>query len=119
MTGMGELLAYSDDGKLDTTNADSGVRDLLRAYRQVYRQLNLHPSLTTRAVALKATGDEVRPLLKTYWGQHAPFNNRLNSGMMCPQVVSQQPCRRSCITIVGPSMDVDRTATSSNKATPL
>ena len=30
--GMGELLAYSDDGKLDTTNADSGVRDLLRAY---------------------------------------------------------------------------------------
>ena len=27
--GMGELLAYSDDGKLDTTNADSGVRDLL------------------------------------------------------------------------------------------
>lgn len=82
--GMGELLAYSDDGKLDTTNADSGVRDLLRAYRQVYRQLNLHPSLTTRAVALKATGDEVRPLLKTYWGQHAPFNNRLNFGYDVP-----------------------------------
>ena len=45
--GMGEILAYSDAGKLDTLNANPGVKLLLQSYRESFAELQ-RASVTTK-----------------------------------------------------------------------
>ena len=73
---MGEVLAYSRNGSLDTTRLNPEARFLLQHYQQVYDQLKLHPVAKTRALATRSAGDEVRPLLKSHWGQSYPYNKQ-------------------------------------------
>ena len=73
---MGEVLAYSRNGSLDTTRLNPEARFLLQHYQQVYDQLKLHPVAKTRALATRSAGDEVKPLLKSHWGQSYPYNKQ-------------------------------------------
>lgn len=71
---MGEVLAYGDEGVLDTLNANPGVRLLLESYKQTFdvlKQSKVPVKVTARAGLYAQT---VQPLLKTKWGQSHPFN---------------------------------------------
>lgn len=73
---MGEVLAYSHNGSLDTTRLNPEARFLLQHYQQVYDHLKLHPAAKTRARATRAASEEVKPLLKSHWGQSYPYNKQ-------------------------------------------
>ena len=38
--------------------------------------MKLHPVTKTRALATRSAGDEVKPLLKSHWGQSYPYNKQ-------------------------------------------
>ena len=73
---MGEVLGYSHNGTLDTTSLNPEARFLLQNYRQAYEELQQAPAAKMRAFAPRSASDEVRPLLKTRWGQREPFNKK-------------------------------------------
>ena len=71
---MGEVLAYSNEGILDTLQANPGVKLLLESYRQTYEVLK--EGLVTVQVSARSGlySKTVSPLLKSKWGQSHPFN---------------------------------------------
>ena len=72
---MGEVLAYSTEGTLDTLHANLGVKLLLTAYQQTYEVLkegNVSVCQNNSRTGLFA--QSVSPLLKSKWGQSHPFN---------------------------------------------
>lgn len=71
---MGEVLAYSASGVMDTARLNPEVRFLLQSYRDVYRQLKNNPQLTTQAPHAPKPADAVPPLIKSRWGQGEPYN---------------------------------------------
>lgn len=71
---MGEVLAYSTSGAIDTARLNPEVRFLLQSYRDVYRQLKNNPQLTTQAPHVPKPADAVPPLIKSRWGQSEPYN---------------------------------------------
>ena len=71
---MGEVLAYSTSGAIDTARLNPEVRFLLQSYRDVYRQLKNNPQLTTQAPHAPKPADVVLPLIKSRWGQGEPYN---------------------------------------------
>lgn len=92
---MGEVLAYSSENALDTTQLHPGARYLLEGYRQVFDALQRNPTATTLAAysttASHATDAQTRrlqpfatdaatrktkvePLCKTMWNQDYPYN---------------------------------------------
>lgn len=84
---MGEVLAYSTDGTLDTLNANPCVKLLLESYRQTYEVLKEGDAVVLKQshIAHNNTADTdtrsglftktVAPLLKSRWGQEHPFNS--------------------------------------------
>ena len=73
---MGEVLAYSTKGSLDTTKLNPEARFLLQQYREVYRALQQYPQTKSRALVASSQTDEVAPLLKSHWGQGEPYNQQ-------------------------------------------
>ena len=74
---MGEVLAYSATGQMDTTRLNPEARYLLQAYRQVYTHLKQGGRLVGAAKSTRtAGGGVVAPLLKTKWGQGYPYNKK-------------------------------------------
>lgn len=72
---MGEILAYSDAGKLDTLNAHPGVKLLLQTYRESFAILqNTTGTIASATRAAMQQPKSVAPLLKTKWNQDAPYN---------------------------------------------
>ena len=71
---MGELLAYSDGGTLDTLNANPGVKLLLQAYRERFTQLQQQPDAAQPAIRTRSAQQTVAPLLTTKWNQIYPYN---------------------------------------------
>lgn len=72
---MGEVLAYSDTGALDTTSTHPGVRLLLETYREGFDRLQassqkMRPTLHAK----QGTYQAVRPLLSCEWDQVFPYN---------------------------------------------
>lgn len=71
---MGDVLAYSTDGTLDTLQANPGVKLLLEAYRQTYDVLKEGRVTVQRKARSGLFSKTVPPLLKSKWGQSHPFN---------------------------------------------
>ena len=71
---MGEVLAYSTSGAIDTARLNPEVRFLLQSYRDVYNQLKSNTQLTTQAPHAPKPADVVLPLIKSRWGQGEPYN---------------------------------------------
>ena len=73
---MGEILAYGDNGTLDTLNANPGVKFLLQAYRERFAQLQQTPAATQPATRAMPTYKAVAPLLSCKWNQNEPYNKK-------------------------------------------
>lgn len=73
---MGEVLAYSARGQMDTTQLNPEARYLLQAYRQVYAQLKHGGRLVQAAKPTRALAERVAPLLRTQWGQSYPYSKK-------------------------------------------
>ena len=73
---MGEILAYGDNGTLDTLNANPGVKFLLQAYRERFAQLQQAPIATQPATRAMPTYKAVAPLLTCKWNQLEPYNKK-------------------------------------------
>lgn len=73
---MGEILAYSTEGTLDTLNANPCVKFLLEGYRQTYEVLKEGKVDVGNATRSGLFSQTVSPLLKSRWGQSYPFNAR-------------------------------------------
>lgn len=73
---MGEILAYSENGKLDTLNANPGVKILLQAYRESFEILQQHPEIAKPATRAVPTYKTVKPLLSCKWSQGYPYNKK-------------------------------------------
>lgn len=73
---MGEILAYGDNGTLDTLNANPGVKFLLQAYRERFAQLQQTPASTQPATRAMPTYKAVAPLLSCKWNQDYPYNKK-------------------------------------------
>lgn len=71
---MGDVLAYSTEGTLDTLQANPGVKLLLEAYRQTYDVLKEGQVMVQRKARSGLFSKTVSPLLKSKWGQSHPFN---------------------------------------------
>lgn len=71
---MGDVLAYSTEGTLDTLQANPGVKLLLEAYRQTYDVLKEGRVMVRRKARSGLFSKTVSPLLKSKWGQSHPFN---------------------------------------------
>lgn len=71
---MGEVLAYSNEGILDTLQANPGVKLLLESYRQTYEVLKEGRVTVKRSARSGLYSKTVSPLLKSKWGQSHPFN---------------------------------------------
>ena len=73
---MGEILAYGDNGTLDTLNANPGVKFLLQAYRERFAQLQQAPVTAQPATRAMPTYKTVAPLLSCKWNQDKPYNQK-------------------------------------------
>ena len=71
---MGEVLAYSREGKLDTLRANDGVRLLLADYRLQYRQLQQGTAQPAPRRQSSSQPSPVAPLLRSTWSQDFPYN---------------------------------------------
>lgn len=71
---MGDVLAYSTEGTLDTLQANPGVKLLLESYRQTYDVLKEGRVTVQRKARSGLFSKTVSPLLKSKWGQSHPFN---------------------------------------------
>lgn len=71
---MGQVLAYSTEGTLDTLNANPCVKWLLEGYRQTYNVVKQQKGVAQAAQRAPLFTKTVAPLLKTKWGQSHPFN---------------------------------------------
>lgn len=72
---LGEVLAYSHSGRLDTLHTHPGVQFLLEGYRESFAQLKNHPAAQTVAATRAAGGGQrVAPMLRSEWNQDAPYN---------------------------------------------
>ena len=73
---MGEILAYGDNGTLDTLNANPGIKFLLQAYRERFAQLQQTPASTQPTTRAMPTYKAVAPLLSCKWNQNEPYNKK-------------------------------------------
>lgn len=70
---MGEILAYSTEGTLDTLNANPCVKFLLEGYRQTYEVLKEGKVDVRKDTRSGLFSQTVSPLLKSRWGQSHPL----------------------------------------------
>lgn len=73
-TEMGEILAYSNENALDTTNLHPGLAQLLDSYKMAFKAINTNNAVETEAKKGAFFSKTVAPLLKTTWSQDAPYN---------------------------------------------
>ena len=73
-TEMGEILAYSTENALDTTNLHPGLAQLLNSYKMAFKAINTNNAVETEAKKGAFFAKTVAPLLKTTWSQDAPYN---------------------------------------------
>ena len=73
-TDMGEILAYSNENALDTTNLHPGLAQLLNSYKMAFKAINTNNAVETEAKKGAFFAKTVAPLLKTTWSQDAPYN---------------------------------------------
>lgn len=74
---LGEVLAYSDSGVLDTLNAHPGIKFLLQTYRESFAQLQQTATQMQPATRATETYKAVAPLLSCKWSQDFPYNKQI------------------------------------------
>lgn len=89
-----EILGYSDKGTLNLGNAPEDLKWVLEGYRMVLDSLSQVSDLKAYNTMAKTRGaaskTNIEPLVKTQWGQHAPYNNR------CPEKDGER-CATGCV----------------------
>jgi len=78
-----QILGYSERGSFDWETAPENVRWWLSQYqRDISMVMDMPKGQQQRcATAPAATRHDIEPLIKTWWGQDAPYNNKLNEMM--------------------------------------
>lgn len=89
-----KILGYSDNGCFDADSAPEGLLEMLgeydAQYTSVYTALDEIPSMSSVRQSVQA----VEPLIKTKWGQAAPYNND------CPKnkrATDESKCMTGCV----------------------
>ena len=84
------VLGYNDQGHLDFNCLPCNFKALLDGYKREMEFLHTHP--TIEVVAPEATSGDagVEPLIRTTWGQEAPYN------LQCP-VYQKEYCVVGCV----------------------
>ena len=85
-----EILGYSDHGELIVDKAPCNVKWLLECYKHVLDSLALEPKVKAWTRNSSPSRTAIEPLIKTQWGQGAPYNN------MCPEIDGQK-CVTGCV----------------------
>lgn len=70
------ILGYSETAAIDPADMPEGMKDLFAQYQQEMQSMMANGQ---RATAISTLGDEIKPLIKSRWGQGAPYN------YMCPR----------------------------------
>lgn len=73
---MGEVLAYSRVGTIDTTKANVQLKHLLNAYAATYQYIKQNAGVTTMASKKAAPRKRVDPLMKSKWDQGFPYSRK-------------------------------------------
>jgi len=87
-----EILGYSETGVFDWGKAPSNMKWLLSFYKQYIDQLGTKPTQArpSNTPAFASDKKDIAPLVKTQWGQFAPYNNQ------CPELDGQR-CATGCV----------------------
>ena len=79
-----EILGYSDHGELIVDKAPCNVKWLLECYKHVLDSLALEPKVKAWTRNSSPSRTAIEPLIKTQWGQGAPYNNmEMCDGLRC------------------------------------
>ena len=84
------VLGYSDQGEFDPDNVPAGLQYMLDNYAAQVAYLHANPDVAPVA-APSVLNTEVKPLLKSNWGQNEPFNR------LCPDLDSETKCATGCV----------------------
>ncbi len=86
------VLAYGDRGAFDPDNMPDGMRYMLDCYAAEMALLRATPELSHKSPARQQVRDtEVKPLLKSNWGQREPYNR------FCPVYEGDEKCATGCV----------------------
>lgn len=92
-----DIIGYSHTGFFDTEDLPSNVSWWLNGYMQILESLpqqeakgNEHEIARRSSANGENSKATIAPLLKTKWGQGAPFNDK------CP-LVNEEPCLTGCV----------------------
>lgn len=86
-----EILAYGEGQIQSMNDLPDAVQYFLDIYQKQMEYLQAHPGLMVQKTANRG-GVSVAPMLKTAWGQGAPYNRR------CPKV-SRDYCKVGCSAV--------------------
>lgn len=87
------VLAYGTEGSLDMDNLPEQLQAWLDGYGEQIEWLEQHPE--ARAAAATVVGDAIAPMLKSAWGQNAPYN------LLCPiSTYTNEHCPTGCVATV-------------------
>ena len=102
---MGEILAYSDNGKLDTLNAHPGVKLLLQAYRESFAWLRQHPQAAKPATRAVPTYKTVQPLLacKSCISTNGPHKGGAKTAIPWPTTTERYMPISASRAMIGPT----------------
>ena len=108
-----QVLGYSDNGHFDPNNVPENLQDMLDQYATEIAMLDngLIEAGNEAAIPTKAS-DAVQPLVKSMWGQRAPFY------FQCPQVESNYCITGCTATAMAQIMHYHKWPQSTTKAIP-
>jgi hypothetical protein len=87
---MPEILGYSDKGNIDMQHLPCNFQMLLNSYAKAVDSLDYYHVTNPYTNRRTASRTNIEPLIKTHWGQGAPYNN------YCPEVNGQR-CLTGCV----------------------
>ena len=85
-----QVLGYSEQGQFDFNNLPENLKALLRGYKEEIEYLQAHPELNVSPIQRAAQGAEVKPLIKSHWGQEMPYY------LQCP-IYQDEYCVVGCV----------------------
>jgi len=85
-----EILGYSDRGNIDMNNIPCNMEWLLNCYAHTLDSLDNYGITKKWSPRRASSFATIEPLVKTTWGQHAPYNK------YCPEIGGEK-CPTGCV----------------------
>lgn len=87
------ILGYSTEGNIDPNNMPENMQALLKSYEEQIKEIPVSARATP---AMTSTHPAVEPMIKSRWGQDAPYN------LECPEKIPNgktelQHCKTGCV----------------------